>query len=55
MIRGSAAGIAPRSGDFRRIRAMRFGEPGFDRTVFREMCQIGWLGLMIPEQAGDRG
>ncbi len=55
MIRDSAAGIAPRTGDFRRIRALRFTEPGFDRAVFREMCQMGWLGLMIPEHAGGSG
>ena len=55
MIRDSAAGIAPRTGDFRRIRALRFTEPGFDRAVFREMCQMGWLGLMIPEDAGGSG
>ncbi|MEA2777919.1 MAG: hypothetical protein QOF90_3325 [Acetobacteraceae bacterium] len=55
MIRDSAAGIAPRTGDFRRIRALRFTEPGFDRAVFREMCQMGWLGLMISEDAGGSG
>jgi alkylation response protein AidB-like acyl-CoA dehydrogenase len=55
MIRDSAAGIAPRTGDFRRIRALRFTEPGFDRSVFREMCQMGWLGLMISEEAGGSG
>jgi alkylation response protein AidB-like acyl-CoA dehydrogenase len=55
MIRESAAGIAPRTGDFRRIRALRFTEPGFDRAVFREMCQMGWLGLMISEDAGGSG
>jgi alkylation response protein AidB-like acyl-CoA dehydrogenase len=55
MIRDSAAGLAPRTGDFRRIRALRFTEPGFDRTVFREMCQMGWLGLMVPEDAGGSG
>jgi alkylation response protein AidB-like acyl-CoA dehydrogenase len=55
MIRDSAAGIAPRTGDFRRIRALRFTEPGFGRAVFREMCQMGWLGLMIPEDSGGSG
>jgi alkylation response protein AidB-like acyl-CoA dehydrogenase len=55
MIRDSAAGIAPRTGDFRRVRGLRFTEPGFDRAVFREMCQMGWLGLMIPEAAGGSG
>jgi alkylation response protein AidB-like acyl-CoA dehydrogenase len=55
MIRDSAAGIAPRTGDFRRIRALRFTEPGFDPHIWREMCQMGWLGLLVSEDAGGSG
>ncbi len=55
MIRDSAAGIAPRTGDFKRIRGLRFTEPGFDRSVWREMCDMGWLGLLIPEDHGGSG
>jgi len=55
MIRDSAAGIAPRTGDFRRIRALRFSEPGFDRQVWRDMCDMGWLGLLVPDDAGGSG
>jgi len=55
MIRDSAAGIAPRTGDFRRIRALRFSEPGFDRGVWREMCEMGWPGLLVPEENGGSG
>ena len=55
MIRDSAAGIAPRTGDFRRVRALRFTEPGFDRDVWRQMCDMGWAGLMAPEDNGGSG
>lgn len=55
MIRDSAAGIAPRTSDLKRIRALRFTEPGFDRGVWREMCDMGWLGLLIPEDDGGSG
>ena len=55
MIRESAAGIAPRTGDFRRIRALRFTDPGFDKAVWREMCGMGWLGLLVPEDDGGSG
>ncbi len=55
MIRDSAAGIAPRNSDLKRIRALRFGEPGFDRGVWREMCEMGWLGLLVPEDQGGSG
>jgi alkylation response protein AidB-like acyl-CoA dehydrogenase len=55
MIRDSAAGIAPRTGDFKRIRALRFTEPGFDRQTWREMCDMGWLGLLVAEDQGGSG
>ena len=55
MIKDSAAGIAPRKGDLKRVRALRFTEPGFDRATWREMCNMGWLGLRIPEDAGGSG
>jgi alkylation response protein AidB-like acyl-CoA dehydrogenase len=55
MIKDSAAGIAPRKGDFKRIRALRFTEPGFDRSTWREMCDMGWLGMRIPEDSGGSG
>ena len=55
MIRESAAGIAPRTSDLKRIRTLRFTEPGFDRGVWREMCEMGWLGLLVPEDQGGSG
>ncbi len=55
MIRDSAAGLAPRTGDFRRVRAARFTEPGFDRDVWRQMCEMGWPGLLVPEKHGGSG
>ncbi|MSO99741.1 MAG: acyl-CoA dehydrogenase [Acetobacteraceae bacterium] len=55
MIRESAAGIAPRTGDFRRIRALRFTEPGFDKGVWRQMCEMGWPGLLVSEAHGGSG
>ena len=39
MLKDSAAGIAPRQGDFTRIRALRFTEPGFDRAIWREAAR----------------
>jgi alkylation response protein AidB-like acyl-CoA dehydrogenase len=55
MIRESAAGLAPRTGDFRRIRALRYSEPGFDRDVWKQMCEMGWIGLLVPETHGGSG
>jgi alkylation response protein AidB-like acyl-CoA dehydrogenase len=36
-------------------RALRFTDPGFDRDMWREMCDMGWLGLRIPEDDGGSG
>jgi alkylation response protein AidB-like acyl-CoA dehydrogenase len=55
MLKDSAAGIAPRKGDLKRIRALRFTQPGFDRAMWRKMCDMGWLGLRVPEDSGGSG
>jgi alkylation response protein AidB-like acyl-CoA dehydrogenase len=55
MIRDSAAAVAPRGGDLKRIRDLRFTEPGFDRAVWREMAEMGWIGLRLSEDAGGSG
>jgi len=52
MIRGSAASVAPRTGDLRRIRALRFQRPGFDRPIWQTMCDLGWPGLRLSEDRG---
>ena len=54
LLRESAAAIVP-LGDLRRIRALRFQDPGFDRTVWREMCDMGWAALRLPEAQGGSG
>ncbi len=55
MIRDSAGAVAPREGDTRRVRALRFTDPGFDRAIFAEMGALGWIGLRVPEAAGGAG
>jgi alkylation response protein AidB-like acyl-CoA dehydrogenase len=55
LIRDSAAAIAPRGGDFARIRALRFTHSGFDRAVWGEICAMGWVGLSLPEEKGGAG
>lgn len=55
MLKESAAGIAPRTGNLKRIRDLRFTEPGFDRSTWTTMCEMGWLGLRVPEDAGGAG
>ena len=55
MIRDSAQAIVPRNGSLKRARAQRFEPPGFSREVWRQMCDMGWLGLRIAEEKGGAG
>jgi alkylation response protein AidB-like acyl-CoA dehydrogenase len=55
MIRESAAAVAPPGHDRKRIRGLRFTEPGYDREVWQEMGALGWIGLHIAEEAGGAG
>ena len=54
MIRDSAGAIVPPD-DLKRIRALRYSEPGFDRAVWRQICELGWVALRVPEAAGGSG
>lgn len=53
MVRESARGIV--GGDLRRVRALRYQRPGFDRANWREMCDMGWPALRLPEEKGGVG
>ncbi|SDD63030.1 acyl-CoA dehydrogenase [Belnapia rosea] len=55
MIRDSAAAVAPPGGDMKRVRDLRFQTPGFDPAVLRQMGEMGWIGLRLPEAAGGAG
>ncbi|MFJ4375581.1 acyl-CoA dehydrogenase family protein [Pseudomonas japonica] len=54
MIRDSAVAFAPAS-ELARVRGLRYQTPGFDRAVWREMADNGWLGLSLPEARGGIG
>src|SRR5262245_41832760 len=42
---------------FKRIRALRDdpGGEGFSPALWREMAQLGWLGIVVPEELGGAG
>ncbi|HBN8522188.1 acyl-CoA dehydrogenase family protein [Pseudomonas aeruginosa] len=54
MIRDSAAAFAP-SGELGRVRGLRYQAVGFDRSVWREVAENGWIGLSLPEEKGGAG
>jgi alkylation response protein AidB-like acyl-CoA dehydrogenase len=51
MVRDSAAGFL----DVARARALRGTMPGFSPDAWREMGALGWIGLLVPEEAGGTG
>ena len=55
MIRDSAAAVAPPGGDLKRVRDLRFKDPGFERATLRQMGEMGWIGLRVPEERGGAG
>ena len=55
MIRDSAASVVPRDKGPQRARSLRFRQPGFDTALWKEMCQLGWAGLRVPEGRGGSG
>ena len=55
MIRDSAAAVAPQGGDTKRVRGLRFKDPGFDPAILRQMGEMGWIGLRVSEDQGGAG
>ena len=37
------------------LRAARFTDPGFDKDVWKQMCEMGWPGLLVSEDLGGSG
>lgn len=53
MLADAAAAFA--KPDARRVRALRGSTDGFDRAVWREMADLGWLSIVVPEALGGLG
>lgn len=53
MLRDSAADFAIL--DAERVRRLRGVDPGFERSRWGEMADMGWLGVLIPEELGGLG
>ena len=55
LVRDSARAIVPVGGDYKRVRSLRFTEPGFDCTVWAQIEEMGWPLLRVPEADGGSG
>jgi alkylation response protein AidB-like acyl-CoA dehydrogenase len=55
MLKESVADFISRGMDVARVRKLR-GTPGeYDRGVWKQMAELGWLGISIPESHGGMG
>ena len=53
--RDSARDFLSRTNQIQRGRALRGTLPGFERGVWQEMADLGWLAILIPEAHGGLG
>jgi alkylation response protein AidB-like acyl-CoA dehydrogenase len=55
MLVDTAASFAKKSSPVERFRELRFGEFAYDPKVWKQMGELGWLGVMFPESVGGFG
>ena len=55
LLRDSAIDFCSRSLDVSRLRPMREGGENFNSDLWREMCNLGWAGLLAKEESGGLG
>jgi len=55
MFRDSAAGFLAAVDQRQRVRALDATGGGFDRAVWRQIAELGWLSVLVPEDAGGLG
>jgi alkylation response protein AidB-like acyl-CoA dehydrogenase len=55
MLRDSVAAFIARGTDIARVRRLRGAPSEYDRHVWHQMGELGWLGILIPEQHGGLG
>jgi len=51
----SVADFTARGTDIARVRRLRGTPQEYDRAVWKKMAELGWLGILVPEQYGGLG
>lgn len=51
----SAADFCARALPRTRLRALRGASPAFDRVLWKQMAELGWSGLVVPDYCGGLG
>lgn len=54
-LRDSVAAFVADNAPLTRVRRLRNTIPGFERGLWREMAELGWLGILIAEEDGGLG
>jgi alkylation response protein AidB-like acyl-CoA dehydrogenase len=55
LLQRSARDVLQRECPIRLVRAMEQDERGYDPALWRQMGELGWLGLVFPEEYGGSG
>ncbi|MCZ4312966.1 acyl-CoA dehydrogenase [Comamonadaceae bacterium G21597-S1] len=55
MLRDSAAGYLGASDQRQRVRVLEEQGGGFDRAVWNQMAELGWMAILVPEDLGGLG
>ena len=55
LLADSVAVFGARATDVARARRLRGSREEYDRAVWRKMAELGWLGILLPEQHGGSG
>ena len=54
MLRDSVADFVKRGTDIKRVRRLRDTQPGFERPVWQQMAEFGWLGILVRRRVDAR-
>jgi alkylation response protein AidB-like acyl-CoA dehydrogenase len=55
LLQGSARDFLQKECPIRLVRAMEEDDAGYDPTLWRQMADLGWIGLILPEEYGGSG
>ena len=55
LLADSVADFAARGTDMTRVRRLRGSRDEYDRAAWSKMAELGWLGILVPEQHGGLG
>jgi alkylation response protein AidB-like acyl-CoA dehydrogenase len=55
LLKDSVADFVTRATDIARVRRLRDTPHEYDRALWRQMAELGWLGIALPERYGGMG